>query len=251
MRARRGRDPGRRARRSRHSTDCPGPTAAARARTAPPRTSAPAARRAARRRSQSTSRMSQLTATVLSSHGAASSPNATANSAALFAKIVCGPSRKTTAGASNAGAATSHSRAAYSRALCGAAVLRHVLKFVPQRGDDQQDGETRPDVRRDPSHPPRRIEQQHLPRVDASSQTARPEKTAPAAGPRARAECSAPCCRRTADSRRQSRARPRRAGLGGRWSASLRQIPPEQQLAVDAQLDLVVAAGEELDRLRL
>ena len=28
------------------------------------------------------------------------------------------------------------------------------------------------------------------------------------------------------------------------------QVAPEQQLSVDAQLDLVVAAGEELDRLR-
>ena len=28
------------------------------------------------------------------------------------------------------------------------------------------------------------------------------------------------------------------------------QIPPEKQLAIDAQLDFVVAAGEKLDRLR-
>ena len=91
--------------------------------------------------------MSQLNATVLSSHGAASSPNATANSAVLFAKIVCGPSTKTTAGASNAGAATSQSRAAYSRALCGAAVLRQRLKFSAAKRDDQQNGKAGPDVR--------------------------------------------------------------------------------------------------------
>ena len=84
----------------------------------------------------------------------------------LFAKIVCGPSAKTTAGASNAGAATSQSRAAYSRALCGAAVLRQAPKFGAAQGDDRENGKARPDVRCDPSHPSRRVEQQDLARVD-------------------------------------------------------------------------------------
>ena len=130
--------------------------------------------------------------------------------------------------------------------------VRQVLKFdARRRCRSARTAKPSHRVRSDAPHPACRTQQQNLPRVDPVSKTARPERMVPAAGLRARAECSTPCCRRTAGSRRQSRARLPRGDSPADGPHPFAQAPREKQLAIDAQLDLVVAAGKELDRLRL